>query len=87
MNKFLILACCCVNLSVQAQTKKVSFVASKTEKKVDVMIGGKFFTSYTFPPNFEFYHRKIQLRKRKKLLSELKFKNYVTLILTQKKLQ
>ena len=53
MNKFLILACCCVNLSVQAQTKKVSFVASKTEKKVDVMIDGKAFTSFIYPDNLE----------------------------------
>jgi len=53
MNKCLILACCCVGLSVQAQTKKVDFIQSKKENKVEVMVDGKLFTSFIYPDNLE----------------------------------
>lgn len=53
MNKCLILACCCISLSVSAQTKKVNIIQSKTEKKVDVMVDGKPFTSFIYPDNLE----------------------------------
>lgn len=34
---------------LKAQSEKVSFVEKTNENKVDVMIGGKYFTSYFFP--------------------------------------
>ena len=45
-----------VSFSVSAESKKVaeikiSFVTKEAEKKVDVMIGGKLFTSYCWPDN------------------------------------
>lgn len=53
MNKYLILACCFTGLSVQAQTQKVDFIQSKKENKVEVMVDGKFFTSFIYPENLE----------------------------------
>ncbi|TDQ11645.1 DUF6807 domain-containing protein [Pedobacter metabolipauper] len=53
MNKFLILIFCLFSLSIYAQTKKVDFVKSKTENKVDVLIGDTFFTSLLFPVALE----------------------------------
>ncbi len=38
-------------IDVNAQTSKVKFV--KGDHKIDVMIGGKFFTSYQYPSNME----------------------------------
>lgn len=53
MNKYLILACCFTGLSAQAQTQKVDFIQSKKENKVEVMVDGKFFTSFIYPENLE----------------------------------
>lgn len=38
-------------INVNAQTSKVKFI--KGDQKIDVMIGGKFFTSYQYPSNME----------------------------------
>jgi len=53
MNKYLIVACCCFGFSAGAQTKKVAFIQSKTEHKVEVLVDGKAFTSLIFPDNLE----------------------------------
>lgn len=53
MNKFLIAACCCFCLEASAQTKKVSFVEDSNNKKVDVLIDGRNFTSFIYPDNLE----------------------------------
>lgn len=53
MNKSLIVACCCFGLSAGAQTKKIAFLQSKTEHKVEVLVDGKAFTSLIFPDNLE----------------------------------
>ena len=48
MKKFFILLSFCSFTSV-AQNLPVSFKKNDAEKKVDVLIGGKYFTSYFYP--------------------------------------
>ncbi len=47
-NIFLFLSLFC-SISVIGQKQKVSFVEKSNEHKIDVLIGGKYFTSYFFP--------------------------------------
>lgn len=42
-----------LNVSAQAQTKAVKFVNDDKNKKVDVMIDGKLFTSYIYPDDLD----------------------------------
>jgi len=53
MKKYLIIACCYFSLSANAQTKKVAFVRNDQERKVDVLIDGKPFTSFIYPADME----------------------------------
>lgn len=53
MKKYLIIACCCFSLSANAQNKNVSLVRNDQERKVDVLIDGKPFTSFIYPENME----------------------------------
>ncbi len=49
MKKINLLAFLLGSFLLNAQNEKVSFVEKTNEHKVDVMIGGKYFTSYFFP--------------------------------------
>src|SRR5882757_1995727 len=40
-------------IAVTAQKKDVKFVTDEKGKKVDVMIGGKLFTSYIYPDDLD----------------------------------
>lgn len=53
MKRYLIIGCCCFSLQLDAQTKKVSFSEDLKQKKVDVLIDGKSFTSFLYPDNLE----------------------------------
>jgi len=53
MKKYLIIACCYFSLSANAQIKKVAFVRNDQERKVDVLIDGKPFTSFIYPTDME----------------------------------
>jgi len=53
MKKYLIIACCYFSLSANAQTKNVSFVRNDQDRKVDVLIDGKPFTSFIYPADME----------------------------------
>lgn len=53
MKRYLIIGCCCFGLQLTAQTKKVNFVKADKQQKVDVLIGGKPFTSFIYPDNLE----------------------------------
>jgi len=52
-NKILFSACCLISFHVNAQTEKVSFIKHETQKKVEVNVGGKHFTSFIYPDNLE----------------------------------
>lgn len=49
MKKIILAICLCLIGRVQAQTLPVTFVDKKSEGKLDVMVGGKYFTSYYYP--------------------------------------
>ncbi|WGQ10258.1 PmoA family protein [Pedobacter gandavensis] len=53
MNKYLILALCGFSLQLNAQTKRVSFQPQKKGKQVDIMVDGKFFSSFMYPDSLE----------------------------------
>ena len=53
MKKILIIACCFVSTQLIAQSKKVDFISRPDQRKVDVLIGGKHFTSLIFPADLE----------------------------------
>lgn len=53
MKKYLIIACCYFSLNANAQNKNVSLVRNDQERKVDVLIDGKPFTSFIYPENME----------------------------------
>lgn len=53
MKRYLIIGCCCFSLQLNAQTKKVSFSDDLNQKKVDILIDGKPFTSFLYPDNLE----------------------------------
>lgn len=53
MKKYLIMGCCFLSIQLNAQTKKVSFLNDSNQKKVDVMIDGKPFTSFIYPDDLE----------------------------------
>lgn len=54
MNKYLILAICGFSLQLNAQTKRVSFQQQrKNGKQIDVMVDGKFFSSFIYPDSLE----------------------------------
>ncbi|RZK77569.1 MAG: hypothetical protein EOO92_12660 [Pedobacter sp.] len=53
MNRILIIACCLFSLNMNAQTKKVTLIKNDADKKVDVLIDEKPFTSFIFPDNLE----------------------------------
>ncbi|MBB2147795.1 DUF6807 domain-containing protein [Pedobacter gandavensis] len=53
MTKYLILAFCGLSLQSHAQTKSVSFQPQKKGKQLDVIVDGKFFTSFIYPDSLE----------------------------------
>lgn len=53
MNKYLTLAFCGLSLQVNAQSKHVSFQPQKNEKQIDIIVDGKFFSSFIYPENLE----------------------------------
>lgn len=53
MKKSLIIAGCFFSLQLNAQTKKVHFVETVKERKVDVLVDGRPFTSFIYPENLE----------------------------------
>lgn len=53
MKKYLFIACCYFSLNANAQTKKVAFVRNDQERKVDILIDGKPFTSFIYPADME----------------------------------
>jgi len=40
-------------LSLAAKSEKVDFIDKPQEKKVDVYVGGEYFTSYIYPDDME----------------------------------
>ena len=51
---FIILSCGTLLLFIQCNSKKsVEFLVNETDKKVDVIIDGKLFTSYIYPENLK----------------------------------
>lgn len=53
MKKQLLFACCCLSAQLYAQTQQIDFVDKTAEQKVDVLVGGKYFSSFIFPDNLE----------------------------------
>jgi hypothetical protein len=53
MKKLLMIVCCSACTQLNAQTKKVEFIDKQEQRKVDVMVGGKYFTSLIFPNDLE----------------------------------
>ncbi|CAM3290417.1 PmoA family protein [Aquirufa ecclesiirivi] len=49
MKKLFLILSACIAFQVNAQNQSVSFKKNDAEKKIDVMVGGKYFTSYFFP--------------------------------------
>lgn len=53
MKKYVFFICCSFSMQLYAQTKEVHFLDKREDKKIDIVVGGRYFSSFIFPSNLE----------------------------------
>ena len=53
MNKYLIVACCFLQLQLHAQSKRISFLHHINTSRIDIGVDGKYFSSFVFSDSLE----------------------------------
>nr|WP_199078545.1 PmoA family protein [Pedobacter sp. ASV19] len=53
MKKYVFFLCCSFSMQLYAQTQEVHFLDKRGDKKIDVVVGGRYFSSFIFPSSLE----------------------------------
>jgi len=53
MKKYVFFICCSFSMQLYAQTQEVHFLDKREDKKIDIVVGGRYFSSFIFPSSLE----------------------------------